>query len=111
MLRNQMLDPEGSPSKDTGDSQPWFTGGGSYSPHDSTNMNFGHSTDSQRVLTSFVVEDDYENEPPLLEELGIRFDHIQSKTLAVLYPRNVSLFLIRQFFLIMQIIILLYNRT
>lgn len=30
--------------------------------------------------------DDYSNEPPLLEELGIRFDHILSKTQAVINP-------------------------
>lgn len=26
------------------------------------------------------IDEDYENEPPLLEELGIRFDHIWAKT-------------------------------
>ena len=31
-------------------------------------------------------EDDYDNEPPLLEELGIRFDHIWTKTQAVVNP-------------------------
>lgn len=31
-------------------------------------------------------EEDYENEPPLLEELGINFEHIWSKTLAVILP-------------------------
>lgn len=31
-------------------------------------------------------EEDYENEPPLLEELGINFEHILSKTLAVILP-------------------------
>ena len=30
--------------------------------------------------------EDYENEPPLMEELGINFDHIKQKTLAVLNP-------------------------
>ncbi|CAG9533386.1 unnamed protein product [Cercopithifilaria johnstoni] len=30
--------------------------------------------------------DDFENEPPLLEELGINFSHIKQKTLAVLNP-------------------------
>lgn len=33
--------------------------------------------------------EDYENEPPLLEELGIRFDHIWSKTQAVIHPTKV----------------------
>ncbi|KAI6185655.1 FAD-binding PCMH-type domain-containing protein [Aphelenchoides besseyi] len=30
--------------------------------------------------------DDFENEPPLLEELGVNFDHIRQKTIAVLNP-------------------------
>ena len=30
--------------------------------------------------------DDYDNEPPLMEELGINFDHIVQKTMAVLNP-------------------------
>ena len=32
--------------------------------------------------------DDFDNEPPLLEELGIRFDHILAKTQAVIHPRK-----------------------
>ncbi|KAK9422308.1 hypothetical protein AB5N19_03041 [Seiridium cardinale] len=36
-------------------------------------------------LAAFSTEG-YENEPPLLEELGINFDHIQRKTVAVLNP-------------------------
>lgn len=31
-------------------------------------------------------DEDYANEPPLLEELGINFEHIGSKTLAVILP-------------------------
>merc|ERR1711871_179412 len=31
-------------------------------------------------------DEDYENEPPLLEELGINFDHIYTKTFLVLHP-------------------------
>lgn len=34
-------------------------------------------------------DDDYDNELPLLEELGIRFDHIWSKTQAVINPTKV----------------------
>jgi len=33
-----------------------------------------------------MYEEDYENEPPLLEELGIHFDHIWKKTLCVILP-------------------------
>jgi hypothetical protein len=36
-------------------------------------------------------DDDYENEPPLLEELGIRFDHIWMKTQAVINPTKVQI--------------------
>ncbi|KAH9115192.1 hypothetical protein AeMF1_010775 [Aphanomyces euteiches] len=35
---------------------------------------------------SFSNGDDFENEPPLLEELGINFEHIWTKTQAVLIP-------------------------
>ncbi len=34
----------------------------------------------------YGVDEDYSNEPPLLEELGIHFDHIWLKTLSVIYP-------------------------
>uniref|UniRef100_A0A8R1HK06 Uncharacterized protein n=1 Tax=Caenorhabditis japonica TaxID=281687 RepID=A0A8R1HK06_CAEJA len=34
--------------------------------------------------------EDYENEPPLLEELGINFSHIKEKTIAVLNPTGVA---------------------
>lgn len=36
--------------------------------------------------TSFSADDDFENEPPLLEELGINLDHIWLKTKAVVLP-------------------------
>ncbi|KAF7637233.1 Protein YIPF [Meloidogyne graminicola] len=35
---------------------------------------------------SFTAEENFDNEPPLLEELGINFEHIRLKTLAVLNP-------------------------
>ena len=36
--------------------------------------------------TMQAMEEDYENEPPLLEELGVNFPHIYSKSHAVLFP-------------------------
>lgn len=39
-----------------------------------------------RGLGVMEDEEDYENEPPLLEELEINFEHIWSKTLAVILP-------------------------
>ena len=35
--------------------------------------------------------EDFDNEPPLLEELGIRMDHIWNKTQAVIHPKKVYL--------------------
>ncbi|KAI6171234.1 FAD-binding PCMH-type domain-containing protein [Aphelenchoides bicaudatus] len=40
----------------------------------------------QKDFASGSGGDDFENEPPLLEELGINFNHIRSKTFAVLNP-------------------------
>lgn len=48
----------------------------------------GGGEGSSGVSASYDNED-YENEPPLLEELGIRFDHIWTKTQAVLYLNKV----------------------
>ena len=36
-----------------------------------------------------VLDEDYNNEPPLLEEIGIRFDHIWDKTRAVIFIHQV----------------------
>lgn len=53
--------------------------GGSF--FDPSSMDGGINTDP------FATSDDpYADEPPLLEELGINFDHITQKTLAVVNP-------------------------
>lgn len=103
-----MQDPEGSPAPKTtsvydqgnaSSDDPWYTtSGGPDSPasnHQGFNYSgYGNSNDmssSGQFNTSVAgmsEEEDYENEPPLLEELGIRYDHIWSKTQAVLYPRQ-----------------------
>ena len=36
--------------------------------------------------STISYEEDYDNEPPLLEELGVNFPHIYSKSRAVLFP-------------------------
>lgn len=41
---------------------------------------------SPNAMGYSAEDDDYDNEPPLLEELGIRVDHIWSKTQAVIHP-------------------------
>ena len=53
-------------------------GGGGPSSYGAANV--------QVPIMSGLDEYDYDNEPPLLEELGIRFDHIWSKTQAVVNP-------------------------
>ena len=43
-------------------------------------------TQSAMPMGAMGDEEDFENEPPLLEELGINFEHILTKTTAVLIP-------------------------
>eukprot|EP00970_Alexandrium_tamarense_P017687 scaffold10726_cov182-Alexandrium_tamarense.AAC.1 len=42
------------------------------------------SDNNNNTMQSY--DEDYENEPPLLEELGVNFPHIYSKSRAVLFP-------------------------
>lgn len=106
-----MLDPESTPPKGVniyggGFGAPnaaedsWFTSGGS-SPHSADyNGSFGSFNNppaqfpymggAQPPMGYGQDEvEDFEHEPPLLEELGIRFDHIWSKTQAVINPTKV----------------------
>ena len=58
------------------------------------NMNTGYSSSVygggiNNMSMGVGGEEDYDNEPPILEELGIRFDHIWSKTQAVIHPLKV----------------------
>jgi len=41
---------------------------------------------NNNAMTPAQYDEDYENEPPLLEELGVNFPHIYSKSRAVLFP-------------------------
>ena len=70
---------------------------GYYSPMDDPNSLYGQmaatasgslSTGRKTALSTspFSPNNFDEDEPPLLEELGINFSHIQQKTLAVLHP-------------------------
>lgn len=106
MMRNQMLnvDPEGSPVRSVfsgmntgqGDSDPWYSSSANESPSSDSNRqsydfsNYGQSMGGGNdVNNALASEEDYLNEPPLLEELGIHFDHIWAKTQAVLIPTKV----------------------
>lgn len=106
MLRNHLLnESNGSPNKvfnnintHQEDNDPWYNSGSSESPDNSNNASpsnrggFGgnynnnyNNTDNNNMMNS-GIDDDYDNELPLLEELGIRFEHILSKTQAVIHP-------------------------
>ena len=49
-------------------------------------LNMASSTSMGSLNSSNASDEDYSNEPPLLEELGIHFDHIAMKTKAVILP-------------------------
>jgi hypothetical protein len=54
-----------------------------FSAFQANNSGFGGGNVMGAGYSADGDNEDYENEPPLLEELGIRFDHIWSKTQAV----------------------------
>lgn len=64
-----------------------FYGGGSYSS-DSYGYNgqYGGNMSGSMGPAAVPSGSTFDNEPPLLEELGINFSHIMGKTLAVLVP-------------------------
>lgn len=68
-----------------GGNEQWFSSSPTGSPQaNSGNMNYSDFANSTPM--GYDDEDDYDNEPPLLEELGIRFDHIWDKTKVVINP-------------------------
>ena len=78
--------------------EQWYSTDGE-SPKSNTynnNMNsyggsgYNNSGSMNTYAVNGSIEEDYDNEAPLLEELGIRFDHIWSKTQAVIHPLKVS---------------------
>jgi hypothetical protein len=60
----------------------FFNPGDKSDPFSSQPHNFGGNS----ATATNSVTNDFENEPPLLEELGINFDHIFTKTKCVLNP-------------------------
>ncbi|ODQ58719.1 hypothetical protein WICANDRAFT_32797 [Wickerhamomyces anomalus NRRL Y-366-8] len=61
-----------------------------YSSQYDVSGTLGDNTLSTGILAAFSTSG-YSNEPPLLEELGINFNHIKLKTQAVLNPRGRSI--------------------
>lgn len=47
------------------------------------------NTNTNGYNYSQTEDENYDNEPPLLEELGVNFEHIWKKTQAVMYPTKV----------------------
>ena len=109
MLRNHVIDPENKPPPinttsekgvgyQYGNEDPWYSS--APAPESPINNNYAYSNfnalqkpvEAQRYDQAYDT-DDYSNEPPLLDELGIRFDHIWSKTQAVLIPNKVKILL------------------
>lgn len=119
MMRNHLMAPEGNSNHMQVD-ESWYSAGNtpdspSYNSQQN-NMNYGsvptspatmnvnnqynnqynnydqyNNNDNMNMLNAAnPASIDYENEPPLLEELGINFDHIKTKTIAVINP-NASL--------------------
>ncbi|EQC38309.1 hypothetical protein SDRG_04029 [Saprolegnia diclina VS20] len=75
------------PPQNQGGNAPWFTGGDSAPTSDLTGS-MGRMGDGPPPSGRYGSRDDedYENEPPLLEELGVNFGHIWMKTQSVLLP-------------------------
>lgn len=100
MLRNHVIDPE-SPAKlsinatnnppSTDFDDPWYAGPSN--ENSPTNVGTG-STSGGSAMKPFSSSlsygsgafDGFEDEPPLLEELGVNLEHIISKTKAVVNP-------------------------
>lgn len=105
MMSGRMMDPEGSPVRqhptvftgmNNGSDDPWYSSSANESPSSDSNRqsfdyNYGQNMGGNNVNMALASEEDYQNEPPLLEELGIHFDHIWAKTQAVLIPTKVRI--------------------
>ena len=102
MLRNQVIDPESperrglNPNNNLGVKvsppteyeDPWYAASNDNSPRNNDNGgvtgSFGNSSSygggsmgyGNDAYGSMASYDDYDNEPPLLEELGVNFDHV-----------------------------------
>ena len=69
----------------------WYTvpSGGELPSSSLLSATNGYSNgDDMNTENTAYVDDDYDSEPPLIEELGINFDHIYLKTQAVIYPNR-----------------------
>lgn len=81
--QNSPVQQEPSATMNTRSSISGFGNNSHQTSHGLGILNFGFPNSA--TTGGDITSEDYENEPPLLEELGVRFDHISSKTQAVLY--------------------------
>lgn len=94
MMRNQMVNdtPPASPA----DTEEWFSA--QNTPMNPNSLASSKAKTSDNFDTSMNMnagayydpydEEDYDNEPPLLEELGVNFANIKDRVFAVLNPRQ-----------------------
>jgi len=75
-MRYRGAEPQGQ-----GQGQYFYNGNSNYSASMDGDMDFKNKG-------QYGIDEDYTNEPPLLEELGIHFDHIWLRTLSVLFPNK-----------------------
>lgn len=98
-MRNQMVNdtpsPGGSSANSPADTE-WFSAqntpmnpnsGGLASSKAKTSDNFDQTMNMHAYYEAHD-EEDYDNEPPLLEELGVNFTNIKDRVFAVLNPRQ-----------------------
>jgi hypothetical protein len=77
----------GSPSGDAEGGDAGFYSSGNFGADSyGYNQQYGGSMAGNMAPASAPSGAGFENEPPLLEELGINFSHIGQKTMAVLIP-------------------------
>lgn len=76
----------------TGESSSWYTVPNAvpnqHGSFERSSLLYRADDNDMNTANTQWVEDDIDNEPPLLEELGINFEHILLKTQAVLYPNR-----------------------
>ena len=76
----------GSGAPQNASSSSWYTVPNEQGEAPNSHLLSGGNEEDMDMGNAIYDEDDYDNEPPLLEELGINFQHIYLKTQAVLYP-------------------------
>ena len=89
MINNQMMKGAAAPETPSMGQEGWYSAANA--PSGPTSVQSQSSDQNEmNAMNMAYVEEDYDNEPPLLEELGINFEKIARKTKAVLNPSNAN---------------------